>query len=221
MIGPDRNYLEHEQRTIRRLKEWAQLHGVILEKIDEKISNTPDYKMTFPNKDRMEIIVEVREIQESIEYGVEGETSFVQKSVPSSPGQRYTLADPVRNKIRKAGPQLKPYSRHGLPTLLLIGVWNRVIDRILTLPVDILIAMRGGGPRIILEGADLMIESDAQGGAQASGDFNRSISAVGRLECVEEQRSSSTDISESIIVYRHDNPRIPFPDGLPGIRIAR
>ena len=66
----------------------------------------------------------------------------------------------------------------------------------------------------------MTIQSTARGGAQAAERFNRSISAIGRLECVEERLARDRDAPEHMIVYRHDNPKVKFPTSLPGISFA-
>ena len=50
--------------------------------------------------------------------------------------------------------------------------------------------------------------------------FNRSISAMGRLECLEERLAREADSPERIIVYRHYNPKVGFPTVLPGFSVA-
>ena len=176
--------------------------------------------MTFPGDEKTTIIVEVKEIGFDFEVKMTEGSPVVELPETGSADGRFRSADRVRNKIRKSVRQLQPYADEGLPTVLLVGVSNPVIDRSLFLPMDIPIAMRGDGPRIVLGNSGLMIRSVARGGAQATGEFNRSISAIGRLECLEERRARETDAPESIIVYRHDNPRVEFPSDLPGISIA-
>ena len=208
------------QRSIVRLEKWAEGCGAVLQPIDVQCSRTADYTVTFPSEEKPTIIVEVKEIGFDFEVKVTEGSPVINLPETGSAEGRFRSADRVRNKIRKSDRQLQPYAKDGLPTLLLVGVSNPVIDRSVFLPFDIPTAMRGGGPSILLRDCGLRIESVARGGAHASGDFNRSISAIGRLECLEERRARGTDTPESIIVYRHDNPRVEFPLGLPGISFA-
>ena len=54
---------DRPQRTLMRLKRWAEIHQVELAKIPEELERkTPDQKAIFPDADRTEIIVEVKEI---------------------------------------------------------------------------------------------------------------------------------------------------------------
>ena len=217
IIKQGREHRKQKQRTIVRLKKWAEENGVILEPIEEQHSRTADYKAIFPDDEKIEIFVEVKEIDIQFEVKNEKGQRIIEFPEMGSIGQRFKFADRVRNKIKKAAKQLRPYSDCGHPTLLLIGVCNPVIDRSLFLPFCIPIAMHGGGPRFILENSGLEIASVAQGGTQAAGDINRSISAIGRLECLEERCNRDSDTSE-IIIYTHDNPKVWFPGGLSGIR---
>ena len=183
-------------------------------------SRTADYTVTFPGDEKPKIVVEVKEVGFDFEVKVTEGSPVIDLPETGSAEGRFRSADRVRNKIRKSARQLQPYARDGLATLLLVGVSNPVIDGSVFLPVDIPIAMRGGGPSIFLEDGGLRIESSVRGGAHASRDFNRSISAIGRLECFEERRARGKDAPESIIVYRHDNHRVEFPIGLPGISVV-
>lgn len=217
IVKPGKHYRNRKQRTIGRLEKWAAQNRVCLTEIPTAGSPTADYKATFPDGGQR-IFVEVKEIA----------TEFEVKDVKGSPtidlpggedGQgRWTGANHVRNQIKKAGKQLQPHAARGQATLLLIGVWNQVIDRNLFLPLEIPNAMWGGGPRIHFRNTGLVAESVAHGGSQAAGNVNRSISAIGRFECLEEQKNGEGNARESIIIYRHENPRVAFPLGLPGIR---
>lgn len=131
----------------------------------------------------------------------------------NSPEGRFRPADPVRNKIKDAHAQLKAYANQGYPTLLLIGMWNRVLDQ--TLEWDIPIAMSGGGPILELAGTGLQLVGTAKGGKQAADGINQSISGIGRLESGE-----TVESPEHIIIYRHNNPHVAFDKELPGIRYA-
>ena len=217
MIIKPRN--EH-QRTIVRLEKWAREFDVLLEPIEEEDSKTADYKAICPNDEKTELFVEVKEMGTQFEVKSEDGKPFIEFPETESAGERFKPAHRVRNKIKKAAGQLQPYAKYGHPTLLLIGVWNPVIDRSLFLPLAIPIAMRGGGPHIRLGNSGSVVESGAQGGTQAAGKINRSISAIGRLECLEEQQYRDSHSSEQIVIYRHDNPKVMFPGGLPGFRIA-
>ena len=214
---PPKDYRRKEQKTIVRLEQWARAHNVRLQEISkEPGKKTPDYKAIFPDSDKTIVIIEVKEILASFQVAPKaGVMEVLEKELPrnSSPEGRFRPADQVRNKIKDAYPQLKDYANQGYPTLLLVGMWNRVLDQ--TLDWDILIAMSGGGPIIELEGTSLKIVSTAKGGKQAANDINRSISGIGRLEMGE-----TVESPEHIVIYRHNNPRVAFDKELPGIRYA-
>ena len=63
---PPANYgKSRRQRTLMLLERWAEEHRVELLKIlevNEPGEMTPDYKAIFPDADRTEVIVEVKEI---------------------------------------------------------------------------------------------------------------------------------------------------------------
>ena len=213
IFKPPKDYRHKKQKTIVRLEQWARAHNVRLQKIpEEPEKKTADYKAIFPDSDKTSVIIEVKEMLTPFE--VAPKTGVIDISEAGSPRGRFLSADPVRNKIKDAYRQLKDYANEGYPTLLLVGVWNRVIDR--RLDWDIPIAMNGGGPIVELEGTDLQIVSTARGGRQAADDINRSISGIGRLESGE-----TVESPENILIYRHNNPRIAFDKKLPGIRYAK
>ena len=220
IIKAEKARRNRKQRTIVRLEKWAEGCGAVLQPIDAGSTSSPDYKVTFPDDGKTTIILEVKEIEIDFEVKLAEGSPVIELPESGSGEGRFRSADRVRNKIRRSAKQLRPYAERGLPTLLLVGVWNPVIDRSVFLPVDIPIAMRGGGPAIVLGNSGMTITSIARGGAQAKGEFNRSISAVGRLECIDERRAGGSDAPEKIIVYRHDNPKVEFPSGLPGISVA-
>ena len=209
-----------KQRTIARLEKWAECCGAVLQPIAVGSTSSPDYEVTFPGHGKTTIIVEVKEIEIDFEVKLDEGSPVIELPEVDSGEGRFRSADRVRNKIKRSARQLRPYAERGLPTLLLVGVWNPVIDRSVFLPLDIPIAMRGGGPAVALGKSGMTITSIARGGVQATGEFNRSISAVGRLECFEERHARESDSPEKIIVYRHDNPKVEFPAGLPGIDVA-
>jgi hypothetical protein len=213
-IRPPKDYANRKQKTIARLERWAENHNVQLINIPKQTGvKTPDYRAVFRDVG-ITLIVEVKEIV--IPFDVSPEHGGV-ICIPEkgAHGERFKSADSVRYKIGDAQPQLKPYTSQGYPTLLLIGMWNPVLDG--RLIMDIPIAMKGGGPRVVIEDAGLQIVSIAQGGIKASGDTNRSISGIGRFENRRE-RNRKTEGSGEIVVYRHDNPLVEFPDDAPGIK---
>lgn len=221
IVNPGKRYRKRKQRTIGRLEKWAEQNDVVLEPIEElQGSATADYKAIFPDDEEQEIVVEVKEIAMEFEVKDVNGIPTINLSGDVDGQGRWTGANPVRNQIKKAGKQLQPYAACGQATLLLIGVWNQVIDRDLFLPLEIPNAMLGGGPRLALGNSGLVVESVARGGSQAAGNVNRSISAIGRFECFEERKIRESDDREGMIIYRHDNPRVVFPQGLPGIRAA-
>ena len=213
-IQPPKNDANRKQETISRLERWAQNHNVQLIPIPERSGvKTPDYRALFRGVG-ITLIVEVKEIV--IPFDVSPEHGGV-ICIPEKGrhGDKFKSADSVRRKIRDAQPQLKPYATQGYPTLLLVGMWTPVLDE--RLIMDIPIAMKGGGPRVDIEDAGLQIVSIAQGGRQVAGDTNQSISGIGRFENRRE-RNLKTGHSEEMVVYRHDNPLVEFPNNAPGIR---
>ncbi len=218
IFKPPKDYHHKKPKTIVRLERWARDHNIRLQKIpEEPEKKTADYKAIFPDSDKTSMIIEVKEILASFQVDHKtGVMEVLEKELPrdSSPEGRFRPADQVRNKIKDAYPQLKDYANQGYPTLLLVGMWNRVLDQ--TLDWDIPIAMSGGGPIFNLEGTGLKIVSAAKGGKQAADDINRSISGIGRLEMGETVKSP-----EHIVIYRHNNPRVAFDKELPGIRYSK
>lgn len=218
IFKPPKDYHLKKPKTIVRLEQWARAHNVRLEKIPEEPGKkTPDYKAIFPDSDTTSVIIEVKEILAPFQVDPKtGVMEVLEKELPgnNSPEGRFRPADPVRNKIKDAHAQLKAYANAGYPTLLLIGMWNRVLDRILEF--DIPIAMNGGGPIVELEGTGLQLVGTAKGGRQAADDINRSISGIGRLESGE-----TVESPEHIVIYRHNNPWVASDKELPGIRYAK
>ena len=208
-IKPPKKTSMTEQRTIRRLKSWANQWDVVLDRIPEDPrKRTPDFRLIFPKPLSTELIVEVKELHTSFEVDPEEFVATIPKRVGS--GNRYQPANTIRNKIQSARSQLKRFASNGYPTLLLIGYWNPILDPLLQ--TDIPIAMYGGGPRIKLEGTPYELISTARGGRQIADNTNRSISGIGRLEFNENRRSS-----QIMVLYDHNNPRIQIPMGLPGV----
>lgn len=214
IIKPPKDYGGQKQITITRLEQWAQAHKVTLENIpEENEKKVADYKAVFPDADKTNVIIEVKEIVLEFEIkDINGEPTIEVPETGSSDG-RFSSADPVRHKIRAARDQLKAYADAGYPTLLLVGMWTPALDP--RLDLDIPIAMYGGGPRIRLKGPELVLISTARGGRQAADNTNRSISAVGRFE-----RDGPYGSPESIVIYRHNNPKVGFDKELPGIKYA-
>lgn len=218
IFKPPKDYRgDKNQKTIARLEQWARDHNVILQKIPEEPGKkTADYEAIFPDSDTTSVIIEVKEILTPFQVDPKtGVMKVLEKELSGniSPEGRFRPADPIRKKIRVADAQLKAYANAGYPTLLLIGMWNRVLDRILEL--DIPIAMSGGGPIFELVGTGLQLVGTAKGGRQAADDINQSISGIGRLESGE-----TVESPEHIIIYRHNNPQVAFDKELPGIRYA-
>lgn len=219
IFKPPKEYRQkiENQKTVVRLEQWAQAHNVILQKIQKETGKkTADYEAIFPDSDKTSVIIEVKEIFAPFKVDPKtGVMEVLEKELPgnNSPEGRFRPADPVRNKIKDAHTQLKAYANAGYPTLLLIGMWNRILDRILEL--DIPISMSGGGPIWELQGTGFQIVSTAKGGKQAADGINRSISGIGRLEMGE-----TVEFPEHIVIYRHNNPRVAFDKELPGIRYA-
>ena len=214
IIRPPKDYSKRKQDTLKRLERWARDYGVSLEHIPEqKGTKTADFRAIFPDSERTNVIIEVKEIAIPFEINDEGIIEVIETG---SPDRRFQSADPVRQKIRAARDQLKPYADAGCPTLLLVGMWTRALDE--RLHWDIPIAMIGGGPRVSLNVNGLPkyeIVSTAQGGRQAADNTNRSISALGRFE-----RGKPNGSPETIIVYRHNNPQVRFDGELRGIQYA-
>ena len=214
MVEPPKDYAKKKQVTILRLEKWARRHNVDLVGIPEMEGiRTPDYRAFFRDVN-ITCIIEVKEIAVGFDVSLE-HGGVIHILEEGEPGGKFKSADKVRQKIRKAGPQLKPYAKKGFPTLLLIGMWNPLLDE--RLIMDIPVAMNGGGPRIIVGDTGFQIVSVAQGGRHAAGDINQSISGVGRFENYRERHVKSEQ-DEEMIVYCHNNPFVTFPNNLPGIR---
>ena len=142
IIKAEKLQRNRKQRTIARLENWAEGCGAVLQPIEATLTRSADYKVTFPDSGKATIIVEVKEIAFDFEVKLtEGRPMIELRETGSGEG-RFRSADRVRNKIRKSAKQLQPYAEQGLPTLLLVGVSNPVIDRSVILPLDIPIAMR-------------------------------------------------------------------------------
>ena len=218
IIRPPKNYSNRTPHTIRRLETWGQEHNVQLHKIAErKESREPDYRVVFSEPETTEIIVEVKEIVFPFRIISENGEPVIQIEETGKQGERFKSADRVRQKIKKGHPQLRPYAKQGFPTLLLIGNWTPVLDEDLAWHIPI--AMYGGGPRFALGNTGFEIVSVAQGGKHASGDINRSISGIGRFEYFGEN-GRTTNSPQQIVVYRHNNPRVVFPEYLPGVKFS-
>ena len=214
---PPANYgKSRRQRTLMLLERWAEEHRVELLKIlevNEPGEMTPDYKAIFPDADRTEVIVEVKEITTPFEMDTESFTINIPEAGPRD--GRSSLGAPVRHKIRAARPQLKPHADAGYLTLLLLGAWTPALDSFLDWSIPI--AMYGGGPQIRLqvEGvvSDLLITSTARGGRQLADNTNRSVSGIGQFK-IDYHKSPK---KLRLAIYRHNNPRIVFNKALPGI----
>ena len=208
---PTRKYKQGKQITIDRLEKWADCNHIILEDLDKQETNPnekkADYIARFP--DSTEIVVEVKEITRPILMNKFG---FTFKGNTNTRGA-FAPADHVRNKFRKAHPQLKDSADKGIPTLLLIGCWapfqqwaEQMDEYFLHWAIPP--AMRGGGPAFDLPDSGLRLVSIAHGGQQATGTFNRSISAIGRFD----------GSSDNLVLYPHQNAKVPFKMPLPGIK---
>ena len=218
IIRPPKNYGSNTPHTIRRLETWAQEHDVQLHKIAErKESREPDYRVVFSKPETTEIIVEVKEIVFPFQIISENGEPVIQIEETGKQGERFKSADRVRQKIKKGHSQLRPYAKRGFPTLLLIGNWTPVLDEDLAWQIPI--AMYGGGPRFIIGNTGYEIVSVAQGGKQASGNINRSISGIARFEYFGEN-GRAVDSPQKMVMYRHNNPRIALPEHLPGVRFS-
>ena len=212
IIRPPKDYSKRMQVTLKRLERWSLDYGVSLEHIPtQEATKTADFRAIFPDSERTNVIIEVKEIAIPFEINKE---EVIEVCEAGPPDGRFQSADAVRRKIRAARDQLKPYADTGCPTLLLLGMWSPALD--VRLDWDIPIAMLGGGPRISLNVNGLPmyeIVSTARGGRQAADNTNRSISAVGRFE-----RGKPNLFPETLVVYRHNNPRVQLDVDLPGIQ---
>ena len=169
VIKPPKNY--KEQRTLKQLKKWAQKFDILIERIPEQRNQkTPDFKAIFPNLNDLELIIEVKEI--TIPFTIDDEC-VVAATETGKDGTRFRLADTVRQKIKSARNQLKPYADKNYPTLLLIGMWDAMID--FRLDLDIPIAMRGGGPTFQLPHMNMELISTARGGQQTTDNINLNL----------------------------------------------
>ena len=201
---------KREQSTLRRFKVWAATYNVELQVIPTQTDRkTPDYKVIFPDAANTVVIVEVKEI--GTPFLINSEGVIIIKPESGRSDEMKTWGDPVRQKIKKAYPQLAPFASDGYPTLLLIGMWTATIDSQLDFAIPF--AMQGGqhgipiqcgGVRFVLQGLD-------SGGKQLADNVNTSISGIARV--VGPPRSSRWRLA----VYRHNNPKVMLPEALPGI----
>ena len=209
---PTQKYKEGKQITIHRLEQWADCNHIMLEDLDKQETNPnkkkADYIAHFP--DSTKIVIEVKEITKAI---LMKGSAFIFKGCTNSRGA-FAAADTVRDKIKDARHQLKDSADKGIPTLLLIGhwapfqLWAELMDEYY-LRWTIPLAMRGGGPGVDLPTSGFRLASVAHGGQQATGMFNRSISAIGRFD----------GNSDRIFLYQHQNAKVPFKEALPGIKL--
>ena len=216
---PTREYLRGKQITIERFEQWAACNHILLEDLDKRATNPnqkkADYIARFP--DSTEIVIEVKEItrpirvrhlkQEGPCFDFEGKTST---------RGAFAAAGPVRKKIKEARSQLKESADKSVPTLFLIGHWAPFPLWAEQFDIDFLrlvipIAIRGGGPAFALPVLGLQLVSVARGGRQAAGKDNRSISAIGRFD----------GNSDHLVLYPHQNAKVPFKTPLPGIKHFR
>ena len=218
IIRPPKSYGSRTPHTVRSLEAWAQEHDVQLHKIAErKESREPDYRVVFSKPETTEVIVEVKEIVFPFRIISENGAPVIQIEETGKQGERFKSADRVRQKIKKGYSQLHPYAKQGIPTLLLIGNWTPVLDE--NLAWHIPIAMYGGGLRFVLGNTGFEIVSVAQRGKQASGNINRPISGIGRFEFFGEN-GRTINSPQQIVVYRHNNSRVVFPECLPGVKVS-
>lgn len=198
--------------TTERVEKWAGCNHIDLEDLDEQKTNPnkkkADYIARFP--DSTKIVIEVKEIVERPILMKGG--AFMFEGNTNTRGA-FAAAKCVRKKIEEAGSQLKAYADKGIPTLLLIGhwapfqLWAELMDEYF-LHWAIPPAMRGGGPAFDLPDSGFRLVSIAHGGQQATGTFNRSISAIGRFD----------GSSDNLVLYPHQNAKVPFKMPLPGIK---
>ena len=211
---PTQKYKQGKQITIARLEKWADCNHIILEDLEKQETNPnkkkADYIARFP--DSTKIVIEVKEITKSI---LMKGSAFIFKGSTNARGA-FAAADTVRDKIQDARHQLKDSADKGIPTLLLIGhwapfqLWAELMDEYF-LHWAIPPAMSGGGPAFDLPDSGIRLASVAHGGQQATGTFNRSISAIGRFD----------GNSDHLVIYPHQNAKVPFKKALPGIKHFR
>ena len=197
-----------------RFKAWAAAYEVELLEIPESDRPRPDYRIIFPDADRTEAIVEVKEIDTPFKKDEQGTIILLPETGHSK--EMKSWGEPVRRKIRKAHPQLKQYAREGYPTLLLIGMWTPAIDGVLDYAIPF--AMRGGTPQIRFQGEGvprLVLAGVETGGRQLADNTNTSFSGIGRI--VKKNDRSPW----RLVVYRHNNPMIAMPGILPGVDYQR
>ena len=201
---------QREQSTLRRFKAWAATYNVELQEIPTQTDRrTPDYKVIFPDAASTVVIVEVKEIGTPFVMNSEGVIIMQPESRRSDEMKSWGV--PVRQKIKKAHPQLAPFASDGYPTLLVIGMWTPAIDRDLDFAIPF--AMRGGqhGIQIQCGGVQFVLQGLESGGRQLADNVNTSISGIARV------MGPPNASPWRLVVYRHNNPKVMLPDGLPGV----
>jgi len=155
------------------------------------------------------VIVEVKEI--GTPFLINNEAVAILKPESGRSNEMKSWGDPVRRKIKQAHPQLAPFASDGYPTLLLIGMWNPTIDSELDFAIPF--AMQGGQHRILIQSGpfQFVLQGLESGGKQLADNMNTSISGIARV--AGPPRSSRWRLA----VYRHNNPKVVLPDGLPGV----
>ena len=195
---------EKGQRSVGLLRRWAEENKVNLTEIPSESSPTPDFRAEFP--DGTVLIIEVKEICRPFESVREDSGEIVNRVCQESVSDLKDLAKPLRAKIKSANKQLRSYSDEGVATLTLIGVWNLCIES----ELDFLPLATSGDNRIRLGGTPFILEGKS-GGKELGGEMNTSTSGVGRFVGV-----YPDEVPLSILVFEHENPKVPIPCGLPG-----
>lgn len=195
---------EKGQRTVGLLCRWAEDNKVDLTEIPPEAGPTPDFRAELP--DGTVLAVEVKEICHSFESVLEDSGEIVNRVCQEGVIDLKDLAKPHRKKIKSANRQLRSYSDEGVATLTLIGVWNPCIESVL----DYLPLATSGDNRIRLDGTPFILQG-ISGGKELGGEMNTSTSAVGRFVGVFPGEGPL-----SILVFEHENPKVPIPRGLPG-----
>ena len=184
----------------RIFENLCAAHSVPCERIQEGTSKTADYLIQMSN---VEIVAEVKEIERN---SAERESDRLLKE--RGYGERLTNepGDRVRNKIRKASPQIKRLTAGTKPGMLILfdgGRANGHLD-----PYNLRVAMRG------LEQVHIAVPRDPAQAPYATGmshgpkkkmteDSNTSISALAKIYSIDKDTTK-------LEIYHNRHAKIPI-----------
>ena len=202
----------------KNLRRWSDRWNVKVEKIDEQFGHmgkVPDVRLCWTEALGVTIIAEIKEIVSPYcMVSTKDGGLVVRRCSNSGKSGMKEIANPIRNKIRKAAPQLRAEAWEGLPTLMIVGHWRSVLDQFMD--VEIPWAMKGGEHELHVNGSgwNMVLVGPETGGRQMWNEMNTSVSGIGRFVgpwCGKE-------FPEPMLrVFRHNNPGVRIPEGLPGL----